>query len=217
MPDSITIAAFVLGAVLLLIAILRGGFKIFGAEIEGTAGRFGRIFAGLLGIFLIAIGLFSSLYKSSPQPAAGPQKTASDGSPSGEATAANSSAAQKPVSQTQPGKTETDQSQSEQTVNIAGIWHDADGNEFKISKQGNAFTIRITAMTYEAASSGVLHGHDFERTYEGHMTEADGPMAKGTRFSGHCSGTVSTDVSVMRASCFDETGSRGSWQSVLVR
>ena len=147
MPQSITIAAFVLGAVLLLIAILRGGFKIFGAEIEGTAGRFGRIFAGLLGIILIGIGLFSSLYKS-PQSVAGLQKTASDSSPSGEAASANPSAAQKPISQAQPGKTETDQSQSEQTVNIAGIWHDADRNEFKISQHGNAFTIRITAISY---------------------------------------------------------------------
>ena len=81
MPQSITIAAFVLGAVLPLIAILHGGFKICGAEVDGTAGRFGRVFAGLLVIALIAIGLFSSLYKPSSQPAAGLQKTASGPAP----------------------------------------------------------------------------------------------------------------------------------------
>ena len=61
-PQSITIAAFVLGAILLLIAILHGGgFKIFGAEVDGSPGRFGRVFAGLLGVILIGIGLVTSL------------------------------------------------------------------------------------------------------------------------------------------------------------
>ena len=199
MPQSITIAAFVLGAVLLLIAILRGGFKIFGAEVDGTAGRFGRIFAGLLGTVLIAIGLFSSLYKPSPQPATGSQKTASEDPSFG--------AAQKPIGP----------AQADQPVNIAGTWHDAEGNEFQISQHGNEFTIRITGMSYEASSSGVLHGHDFERTYEGQMIKAEGQMAKGTRFSGHCNGAVSNDAKVMRADCFDEKGSRGPWESVLMR
>jgi hypothetical protein len=95
--------------------------------------------------------------------------------------------------------------------------HDAEGNEFQISRHGNEFTIRITGMNYEASSSGVLRGHDFERTYEGHMTEFEGQMTKGAHFSGHCSGTVSTDVSVIRATCFEEKGSRGPWQSMLTR
>jgi len=213
-PQSITIAAFVLGAVLLLIAVLHGGFKIFGAEVDGTAGRFGRIFAGLLGIILIGIGLFSSLYKPSSQIPSGSPKTAADGSSPDEAVSANTDSAQ---SQTRPGKTETSPSPSEQSVNIAGTWHDAEGNEFQISQRGNAFTIRITGLTYEASSSGTLHGHKFDRTYEGHMIATDGPMTKGTRFTGHCSGTVSAEVSVMRANCFDETGGRGPWQSVLMR
>ena len=65
MPQSITMAAFVLGAVLLLIAILHGGgFKIFGAEVDGSPGRFGRVFAGLLGVILIRVGLVTSVDKS---------------------------------------------------------------------------------------------------------------------------------------------------------
>jgi hypothetical protein len=61
MPENITIAAFVLGAVMLLIAIVGGKFKIFGAEVSAMAGPTGRTFAGVLGSILIAIGLYSSL------------------------------------------------------------------------------------------------------------------------------------------------------------
>ncbi len=56
MPPSITIGSFVLGAVLLLVAILGGGFKIFGAEVSGNTGTLGRLVAGTLGIILISIG-----------------------------------------------------------------------------------------------------------------------------------------------------------------
>ena len=214
MPQNITIAAFVLGGVLLLIAILHGGgFKIFGAEVAGSAGGFGRIVAGLLGIVLLGLGLFTSLDKSLFRSAA----PASDGSRSGETSASKASEAQNQSSSSLPGKTPTDQSGSQQAINIAGTWHDADGNEFQVSQQGNSFAIRITGVYYNATSKGVLHGHDFERTYEGEMIQKSGPMAKGARFSGHCSGTISNDATVMRADCFDETGGRGPWQSVLMR
>ena len=218
-PQSITIAAFVLGAILLLIAILHGGgFKIFGAEVDGSPGRFGRVFAGLLGVILIGIGLVTSLDRSLFQSPAGGGKTASDVSQSGESSAPNTSEAQqKQSSQTQSGKTAIDQSEPRQAVNTAGTWHDTEGNEFQISQQGNAFTIRITGMYYNASSKGVLHGHDFERTYEGQLIQTQGTMAKGTHFSGHCNGTISPDASVMKAQCFDETGGRGPWQSVLIR
>jgi hypothetical protein len=68
-PESITIAAFVFGAVLLLVAIVGGPFKIFGAEISGKAGGFGRSFAGLLGVVLVFVGLFGlgSSHKPSDQ------------------------------------------------------------------------------------------------------------------------------------------------------
>ena len=47
------------------------------------------------------------------------------------------------------------------------------------------------------------------------MIETQGPMVKGAHF--YCDGTVSNDASVMKAQCFDETGGRGPWQSVLLR
>jgi hypothetical protein len=60
-PQSITIAAFAFGAILLLIALLGGGFKLFGAEISGTTGRTGRGVAGILGIVFLAFGIYGSI------------------------------------------------------------------------------------------------------------------------------------------------------------
>jgi hypothetical protein len=60
MPQSITIAAFVFGAVLLLIAIMGGGFKLFGAEVSGRAGILSRMIAGAMGLSLILVGISGS-------------------------------------------------------------------------------------------------------------------------------------------------------------
>jgi hypothetical protein len=57
MDSPLAIAVFGFGAVLLLIAVLNGSFKIYGAEISGSAGVVGRIVAGILGLVLIAFGL----------------------------------------------------------------------------------------------------------------------------------------------------------------
>jgi hypothetical protein len=61
MPENIAIAAFILGAVLLLISIIGGKFKIFGAEVSAVVGVTGRTFAGVAGTILIGFGLYSSL------------------------------------------------------------------------------------------------------------------------------------------------------------
>jgi hypothetical protein len=60
MPASLTIGAFVLGGVLLLIAVLRGGFKLFGAEVSGTAGGGGRLIAFITGIVLLVTAFISN-------------------------------------------------------------------------------------------------------------------------------------------------------------
>lgn len=57
MDSPLAIAVFGFGAVLLLIAVLNGSFKIYGAEISGSAGVVGRIVAGILGLLLITFGL----------------------------------------------------------------------------------------------------------------------------------------------------------------
>ena len=57
MPNSIEIGLLVLGGVLLLVAVLGGKFKLWGAEIEGTTGRAGRIGALILGLVFIILAL----------------------------------------------------------------------------------------------------------------------------------------------------------------
>jgi len=53
MPQNLRTAAFVLGAVLLLIAVVGGRFKIFGAEVSGEAATIGRLFSAVLGVALV--------------------------------------------------------------------------------------------------------------------------------------------------------------------
>ncbi len=85
MPQSITIAAFVFGAVLLLIAIIGGRFKIFGAEVSEVAGRKGRIVAAVAGIVFIAIGLYGSFPSQAPRGST-PRKESSPTGPAPEPT-----------------------------------------------------------------------------------------------------------------------------------
>ena len=56
MPANIALGAFIVGAILLLLAVSHGGFKIFGAEMSGAEGRAPRIVAGLCGALLLGFG-----------------------------------------------------------------------------------------------------------------------------------------------------------------
>jgi hypothetical protein len=57
MPATVTIGAFVFGAVLLLLALVGGGIKIFGAEITGTVGKVARTLAFVLGLVFVTLGI----------------------------------------------------------------------------------------------------------------------------------------------------------------
>ncbi len=59
MPPSLVTGSFVLGAILLLIALLAGKFKIFGFEAAGDATHWARIFSGVVGLVLIIVPLWS--------------------------------------------------------------------------------------------------------------------------------------------------------------
>lgn len=80
MPPSFGIAVLVLGGVLLLIAVVGGRFKLFGAEVTGEAGKGGRILAGAIGVLLILVALgspqatpeFAQASGTSPAPNEGP-------------------------------------------------------------------------------------------------------------------------------------------------
>ncbi|MGG6237139.1 hypothetical protein ACQ4N7_00750 [Nodosilinea sp. AN01ver1] len=72
MPDSTQIGFLVIGGILILIAIVGGNFKLFGAEVASTvSNKFLRFVAFVLGVFLLilAVGLSSpeSLTSVSPQ------------------------------------------------------------------------------------------------------------------------------------------------------
>lgn len=65
MPATIPVGAFIFGAILILIAIVGGGFEIFDVKISGTVGKTGRFIAGLLGAIFIVLGLGLYLLGSS--------------------------------------------------------------------------------------------------------------------------------------------------------
>jgi hypothetical protein len=75
MPQSISIGLLVLGGVLLLVAIIGGNFKIFGAEVDAKISNVPlRLLAGMLGLSFVLLALAPSLRNSgdSSQPVANP-------------------------------------------------------------------------------------------------------------------------------------------------
>jgi hypothetical protein len=66
MPESLTIGAFVLGGVLLLIALVGGGFKIFGAEVSGRADPLPRLLSGVLGLMFVLVGISGAVDNGDP-------------------------------------------------------------------------------------------------------------------------------------------------------
>lgn len=80
-PQNITIAVFVFGAVLILIALLSGGFKIFGVEVSGTTGKLGRIVAGAAGTLFLIVGLHGSFEKRSAPPPPPTEENSPTGKP----------------------------------------------------------------------------------------------------------------------------------------
>jgi hypothetical protein len=68
MPTSVTIGLLVLASVLLLVAILGGNFKLFGAEISGRVSHKGiRWLSGILGLWLLWVPVQAS-NRNKPEP-----------------------------------------------------------------------------------------------------------------------------------------------------
>ena len=78
MPQSLSIGVFVLGAVLLLISLVSGGFKIFGSEMPGATGKIARGVAFVIGLFLIGFALYhyGDAQKEAPKPGPAPAPAA---------------------------------------------------------------------------------------------------------------------------------------------
>jgi hypothetical protein len=107
MPQSLSIAAFVFGAVLVLLSLVVGKFKLFGAEIDGTVSKASRVIAFLFGIFLIARGLdLGANQQPVPAPAQQQAKVAEPQAVDDDSDVAPEKAAppkaKKPVSKPQP-------------------------------------------------------------------------------------------------------------------
>jgi hypothetical protein len=95
MPENIRIGAFVLGGIFLLIAILGGNFKIFGAEIASTvSNRSLRFVAFILGTTLLIVTI----------------------SPSPPGSIPGSKPSEIPISQTSPSPSQTSSLSSERIL-----------------------------------------------------------------------------------------------------
>jgi hypothetical protein len=79
MPASISSASFVIGAVLLFVALLGGGFKLFGAEVSGTTTTRKRLSAGVLSVPFLALALVGGGERSTAIRPSGPGGPAGPG------------------------------------------------------------------------------------------------------------------------------------------
>lgn len=81
MPENLIITAFIFGAILILLALVGGRFKVFGAEISGTVGKLARTIAFGLGAIIITFTLLEILRQTKPPPVSPPPVTEKQPSP----------------------------------------------------------------------------------------------------------------------------------------
>jgi PQQ-dependent catabolism-associated CXXCW motif protein len=72
MPQTLAIGIFVLGAVMLLLALVSGSFKIFGSEMPGVSSRTARVIAFVIGAGLVGFSLYHFQAESGAKPAPQP-------------------------------------------------------------------------------------------------------------------------------------------------
>jgi hypothetical protein len=77
-PPTLSIGAFVLGGVLLLISVLGGNFELFGAKVPGSVRGIGRFVSFVAGVTLIITGLVRGDSKEADR--GGENRTASNSS-----------------------------------------------------------------------------------------------------------------------------------------
>ncbi len=208
MPQSITIAAFVFGAVLLLISIVGGNFKIFAAEVSGTTGRFGRLFSGATGIILIIVGLVGSNARvgGGDKP---PLQATTTVSPASSPSAQSPKDVAKPAAAAEPpADAREKEPRAEPVIDIDGSWHDATGATYRVSQRQNSFTFIGSGPNVTTEGHGIIHGPGVESNYVN-------TYANGMRSTGHCAGTLSANGSMITGTCFDSMFGQGP--SILSR
>ena len=176
MPQGITIAAFVLGSVFLMLALVGGGFKIFAAEISGKVGPIGRAIAGLLGSILVLGGLLGWFdQKNATEPAVDRQLQSAKDKTS------------EVVEDPPPSSRHTEKHVSERmesSVDVNGYYEDGSGTVFSITRSGQRFTFQsqnpYTGLT--SSGSGMIKGYQFTSTFQTNLPS-----------TGSGSGTISED------------------------
>jgi len=145
MPQNITTAAFVLGAVLLLISLLGGGFKIFGAEVRSSVSGWGRVTSFILGVFFLIVGLFNPFERTLPSSTSSTTPSASPSPP-------------KP-------------SPSSAQIDISGTWVDNFGTITQIVQQGDTFQATASGTEcggrrFQSSGGGTVRGNIVESSYQ---------------------------------------------------
>jgi hypothetical protein len=133
MPESLTIGAFVFGAVLILVALLGGNFKLFGAEINATVGRSLRAVALMLGLGFVGYALFGG--------GAPPLTTSSDDARRNSGRTTNNA-----------GIAGDDEAVSPR---VGGRWHDNLGGYFEIRQRGSQLSFEGYNASAAVSSRGV--------------------------------------------------------------
>jgi hypothetical protein len=186
MPENLTLAAFVFGAVLTLLSLVGGGFKLFGAEVPGTAGTLGRLVAFVLGGVLITVGLLREGWLR-PQPMPGVEQQNSI-----------------PISSSDASKSVKPPPPPPPPPSISGIWREIYPNPGNISyttQDGNTFRCTIQGTVqgwpFQSSCSGTIKGQFLESTYQSTIPSI-----------GRCSGTVSSDGMQITSTCIDSVYGR---------
>jgi hypothetical protein len=147
MPQSTQIAAFILGAVLLLIAVLGGGFTIFGAGVPGRVSTTGRLLAFVLSVVFFALGLIG-LNNKTPNQSQAYQPT---GPPNQTATPSASSS--QPEQQAAELKVRSPEN-SKQVIDIGGYWEDESKSIMHIIQRGEKFDFTISNNIPGSSANG---------------------------------------------------------------
>lgn len=155
MPQTITIAAFVLGSVLLLIALLGGSFKIFNAEVASPVGNLLRLSAFLLSIVFFLVS-FLSAFVELPKPPRPETVNASGGGGTTESPSLPNSP--------QPRTSERPLPQPSRIINLSGYWRDSRGTVYFVTQNGNEIEyVGSNANTgMQSNGTGTISGNDLE-------------------------------------------------------
>jgi hypothetical protein len=170
MPASVQIGAIALGGVLVLIGLVGGNFKLFGAELAATiSNSYLRFVAFAFGTFLIIAALNSSGSTPTPSPS--------------------------PISYPTPGPTPTPtpviDPEASTPVNINGTWENQSSTS-NVIQNGKWLDIKIDGTSddgnrYVGEGTGTINGRNFRYNYNAKC------LCGGWNSEGSVIGTVSED------------------------